>query len=167
MSEDRSAAATERELVIARVFDAPRELVWKAWTESEHIAAWWGPEGFSTRVEENDFRAGGKTRYVMVGPDGTEYPVGGVIKEIVPQERIVTTDEFEEGYEYKDIAEADLPQGVIMTVLFEDLGQQTKLTLHIAHPTPEERRKHEEMGVVGGWQSSFDCLDEYLREMAA
>jgi len=167
MAADRSAAATELDLVIERVFNAPRELVWKAWTESEHIAKWWGPEGFTTRVEENDFRAGGKTRYVMVGPDGEEYPAGGVLEEIVPLERIVTTDEFEEGYDYKDLKDEDLPQGIVMTVLFEDVGEKTKLTLLISHPTPEDRRKHEEMGVVAGWHSSFDCLDEYLGELKA
>ncbi|HEY9735586.1 MAG TPA: SRPBCC domain-containing protein [Trichocoleus sp.] len=149
----------ERTIVITRRFNAPRELVWRVWTESAHIAQWWGPQGFTTRVEEMDLRPGGKSRYIMVGPDGTEYPAEGVFQEIVPMERIVTTDEFGEGYEQTGV---DLPQGMVLTVLFEDLGDQTQLTLHIVHPTVEERRKHEEMGVVGGWNSSFDCMDEYL-----
>jgi uncharacterized protein YndB with AHSA1/START domain len=107
-----------------------------------------------------DLRPGGQSRYVMVGPDGTEYPVKGVFSEVVPLERIVATDEFGEGYD--QITDIDLPQGMVMTILFEDLGLQTKLTLHILHPTFEERRKHEEMGVIDGWNSTLDCLAEHL-----
>lgn len=154
------ADQSDREIVITRVFDAPRDLVWKAWTDPAHIAQWWGPKGFTTRVDEMDLRPGGQSRYVMVGPDGTEYPVKGVFREVVPPERIVTTDEFGEGYD--QITDIDLPQGMVMTILFEDLGDQTKLTLHILHPTVEERRKHEEMGVVAGWNSTLDCLAEHL-----
>lgn len=155
----KQASDPDREIVITRVFDAPRELVWKVWTQPVHIAQWWGPRGFTTTVLEMDLRPGGKSRYVMHGPDGSDYPVRGVFKEVVPLERIVSTDEFDEGFP------ADpgmLPQGIIATVVFEDLGKQTKMTLTISHPTAEDKKKHEEMGVVGGWNSSFDCMDEYL-----
>ena len=147
-------------LVITRVFNAPRDLVWQAWTDPAHIAQWWGPEGFTTRVEEMDLRPGGQSRYVMVGPDGAEYPAQGVFREVVPPERIVSTDEFGEGYE--QMTDIDLPQGMVITVLFEDLGHQTKLTLEIEHPTVEDLRKHEDMGVVAGWNSTLDCLAEHL-----
>ncbi|MBW4459268.1 MAG: SRPBCC domain-containing protein [Nodosilinea sp. WJT8-NPBG4] len=160
-----STPQSDREIVITRLFDAPRDLVWQAWTDPAHIAQWWGPKGFTTRVDEMDLRPGGQSRYVMVGPDGTEYPVQGVFREVVPPERIVTTDEFGEGYE--EITDIDLPQGMVMTILFEDLGNQTKLTLHILHPTAEERRKHEEMGVVAGWNSTLDCLTEHLTGVTA
>ena len=160
-SQNKSGAdPSDREIVITRLFDAPRELVWKAWNEPEHVEQWWGPEGFTTRVEECDFRPGGLWRYVMVGPDGTEYPVKGVIREIVPLERIVTTDEFDEGFE--KIIDQDLPTGIVATAVFEDLEGKTKLTLRILHDTAESRKKHEEMGVVAGWNSSFDCLDRHL-----
>ncbi|MBD1875555.1 SRPBCC domain-containing protein [Nodosilinea sp. FACHB-131] len=160
-----STPQSDREIVITRLFNAPRDLVWQAWTDPAHIAQWWGPEGFTTRVEEMDLRPGGQSRYVMVGPDGTEYPVQGVFREVVPPERIVTTDEFGEGYE--EITDIDLPQGMVITILFEDLGDQTKLALHISHPTAEERRKHEEMGVVAGWNSTLDCLAEHLTGVTA
>lgn len=160
-----STPQSDREIVITRLFNAPRDLVWQAWTDPAHIAQWWGPEGFTTRVDEMDLRPGGQSRYVMVGPDGTEYPVQGVFREVVPPERIVTTDEFGEGYE--EITDIDLPQGMVMTILFEDLGNQTRLTLHILHPTAEERRKHEEMGVVAGWNSTLDCLAEHLTGVTA
>jgi uncharacterized protein YndB with AHSA1/START domain len=157
MSEAGSGA-TDREIVITREFDAPRELVWAAWHEAKHVERWWGPKGFTTRVTELDLRPGGRTRYVMAGPDGTEYPVGGVFREVVVPERIVTTDEWEDD-------DPNLPQGIVLTIVFEDLGGRTRVTLRIVHPTEEEKRKHEEMGVVAGWHSSFDCLDEYLEEL--
>jgi uncharacterized protein YndB with AHSA1/START domain len=159
-SEGLRPTSGQREIVITRVFNAPRELVFKAWTDPKHVAQWWGPKGFTTKVIELDLRPGGKSRYVMIGPDGTEYPVKGVFREIVPLERIVTTDEFDEGFE--KVVNADLPKGIVMTVLFEDLDGKTKLTLRIVHESAEDRRKHEEMGVIGGWNSSFDCLDEFL-----
>jgi len=157
---------SDHALVIERIFDAPRELVWRAWTEPEHVARWWGPRGFTTRVEELDLHPGGRSHYVMVGPDGTEYPASGVFREVVPPERIVTTDEFGDGYEEDN---PDLPQGMILTCLFEEVdgGRRTRLTLRISHPTEEDRRKHEEMGVVAGWGSSFDCLDDHLAALTA
>ena len=148
------------EIVITRVFDAPRAMVWNVWTETDHIEKWWGPKGFSTRVEQNDFRPGGKNRLVMTGPDGKEYPVGGVIKEIVPYEKIVSTDEFEDDFEAPD--GVDLPQGIVMTILFEEEGGKTRLTLRIRHPDMASKQAHLDMGVVGGWNSTLDCLEDYL-----
>ncbi|MEH1893114.1 MAG: SRPBCC domain-containing protein [Nostoc sp.] len=157
---DSTDAQSEREIVITRVFRAPRELVFKAWTDPKHVVQWWGPKGFTTRVTELDLRPGGKWRYVMIGPDGTEYPAKGVFREIVPLERIVTSDEFDEGFE--KVMNAELPRGMVTTAVFEDLGSNTKLTLRIMHESTEDRRKHEKMGVIEGWNSSFDCLDEFL-----
>lgn len=153
----------DREIVITRVFDAPRKLVWQAWTDPKHVAQWWGPRDFTARVTELNLRVGGAWRYVMIGPDGTEYPCKGDFREIVPFERIVTSDEFDEGFKLAGVP--DLPTGIVVTATFDDLGNKTRLTLRIAHPSAEERRKHEEMGVVAGWNSSFDCLDEYLMKI--
>jgi uncharacterized protein YndB with AHSA1/START domain len=164
-SNSSTIQSSEREIVITRVFNAPRELVFKAWTDPQHVAQWWGPKGFTTRVNEMDLRPGGTSRYVMCGPDGTEYPVKGVFHEVVPPERIVSSDEFDEGFE--EVVKADLPKGIIMTAIFEDLNDKTRLTLRIVHPTAEDRRKHEEMGVVAGWNSSFECLDEFLAKIVA
>ena len=155
----------DREIVITRVFDAPRELVWKVWTEAEHVSQWWGPLGFTTRVTELDLRPGGRWRYVMIGPDGTEYPSKGVFREVIPLERIVTSNEFDEGFAHP--VATDLPSGIVVICLFEDLVGKTKLTLRIMHPSAEDRRKHEDMGVVPGWNSSLDCLEEYLAEQTS
>lgn len=148
----------EKVITISRLFDAPVERVWQAWTKPEQVALWWGPEGFQTEVEELDLRPGGKSSYVMIGPDGTRYPVGGTFIEVEPYKKIVSTDEFGEGYD-----DANLPQGMIMTVLFEPINDQTRLTLHIAHPSVEEKQKHEQMGVVAGWHSTLDCLEGWIR----
>lgn len=156
-------AAVDREILLTRVFHAPRELVWTAWTQPEHVAQWWGPKGFNTRVDELDLRPGGTWRYVMIGPDGAEYPVKGVFREVVPPERIVTSDEFDKKYEPPEAG--DLPRGIVLTATFDDLGGKTRLTLSIMHPSAEDRRKHEKMGVVPGWNSSFDCLDEHLAKL--
>lgn len=161
---DMTEAQSDREIVITRIFNAPRELVYQAWTEPKHIAQWWGPKGFTTKVTGLDLRPGGEWRYVMIGPDGTEYPAKGVFSEVVPLERIVTTDEFDEGFE--QVVKVELPQGIVTTATFEDLDGKTRLTLRIVHATADDRRKHEEMGVVGGWNSSLDCLDEYLAEIS-
>jgi uncharacterized protein YndB with AHSA1/START domain len=153
---------TDRDIIITRQFDAPRDLLWKVWTEPAHVEKWWGPEGFSTKVNELDLKPGGRSSYVMIGPDGTEYPGNGVFKEIVEGQSFTTTDEFGEEFDSKG---ADLPQGMVLTVTFEDLGDRTGVTLHIAHPTPEDRKKHEEMGVIDGWNSSLDCLERYLADL--
>ncbi|MEH2007616.1 SRPBCC domain-containing protein [Nostoc sp.] len=167
MLEQNNSTSTqsEREIIITRVFNAPRELVFKAWTEPKHIAQSWGPKGFTTRVTQMDLRPGGEWRYVMIAPDGTEYPVKGVFREIVPPERIVTSDEFDEGFE--QVIKADLPQGIVITAIFEEVDSKTKLTLQIVHESADDRRKHEEMGVVAGWNSTFDCLDEFLAKIVA
>lgn len=153
-----------KDLVIVREFDVPRDLLWKVWNEPEHVEHWWGPRGFNTRVTSVDLRPGGKWQYVMIGPDGTEYPVHGVFTEVEPPKRIVTTDEFGDGYD--DIVPGiDLPKGLVATAVFDDLGTRSRLTLTISHATPEDRKKHEDMGVVAGWNSSFDKLDDYFAEL--
>lgn len=148
-------------LVLTRVFDAPRELVWKVWTEADHVSRWWGPRGFTTTVTELDLRPGGRSRYVMHGPDGAQYPVTGVFKEVVPYEKIVTTDEFDADFPGVE----DLPKGIVLTALFNEHDGKTTLTLRIWHPTAESKAKHLAMGVVTGWQSSFDCMDDHLADV--
>lgn len=160
---DKEMATSENDLVITREFDAPRDLVWRVWTEPRHIEKWWGPRGFETTVTEMDLRVGGKWRYVMAGADGTEYPVSGIITELDPPKLIVTTDEFDDGFdEIEAMKGIDLPKGIVASARFDDLGARTRLTLSISHATPEDRAKHEAMGVVAGWGSSFDRMDDYL-----
>ncbi|MDA1215832.1 MAG: SRPBCC domain-containing protein [Chloroflexi bacterium] len=144
------------EIVIERVFDAPRELVWKAWTDPEHVAQWWGPQGMTTRVDELDLRPGGNWRYVMLHPNGSEYPQKGTFREIVAPEKIVTSAEFE--------VTGDHTQHVIMMYQFDELGDKTKFTMRHEQITPMDPSYKE--GVAGGWNSNFDCLVDYLPTLA-
>jgi uncharacterized protein YndB with AHSA1/START domain len=80
---------TDREVVITRVIDAPRELVWEAWTNPKHADKWWGPNGFVNTTESMDLRVGGEWKYMMVGPDGTHYPNHMVYKEVTPPSKLV------------------------------------------------------------------------------
>src|SRR3954471_663109 len=81
--------SSDREIVISRLFDAPRELVWAAWTDPQQVVQWWGPKGFTTTIHEMDVRPGGVMRHTMHGPDGTDYANKSVFKEVVKPERIV------------------------------------------------------------------------------
>lgn len=166
MTATSTTKYSDKDIVITREFAAPRQLVWDVWTTPRHLEKWFGPKGFTTRVDKLEFEVGGRSVYVMIGPDGTEYPSSGVFKEIVPIEKIVTTDEFGDGFdEIESMKGVDLPQGMITTYLFDDLGQRTKLTLITSHPTVEDREKHEAMGVVDGWNSSLDKAEEYFAEL--
>jgi uncharacterized protein YndB with AHSA1/START domain len=80
---------SDREILITCLLNAPRELVWKAWTNPKHVAQWWGPRGFTTTIEKMDVRSGGVWKHVMHGPDGVDYPNKSVFKEVVKPERIV------------------------------------------------------------------------------
>ncbi|HLA96206.1 MAG TPA: SRPBCC domain-containing protein [Pyrinomonadaceae bacterium] len=157
-------AASENEIVITRQFNAPRDLVWKVWNEPEHIEKWFGPEGFSTRVKSMDFRQGGKWEYVMIGPDGAEYPCSGIYLEIEPIEKVVSTDEFGEEYTERN-PDMSMPKITSVTTLFEDHGTSTRVVIKTLHATAEDRKKHEAMGVEAGWNSSFEKMDAYLAEV--
>jgi len=82
---------SDREIIISRVYDAPRDLVWEAMTDPKHVVHWWGPRGFSTTTEVMDVRPGGTWKHVMRGPDGTEYPNKSIFVEVVKPERLVYT----------------------------------------------------------------------------
>lgn len=164
-SNDPTTAA-QQELVIERVFDAPRELVWRAWTDPEHAMRWWGPKGFTSPHCEIDLRVGGKYLFAMQSPDFNDgQPIWstGVYREIVPYERIVCTDCFAD--EHGNVVpaghygmEGDFPLEMLVTVTFEDVEGKTRMTLrHAGLPAGEHRD-----GANEGWNSSFDKLAEEL-----
>lgn len=152
------------ELVIERIFDAPRERIWKAWTEPEQCMRWWGPKNFTAPVCEIDLRVGGKYLNCMRSPEGQEYWSTGVYREIVAPERLVTTDSFSDAQgnvvpaSHYGMA-ADWPLELLVTVTLEDEAGKTKQTLrHTGIPAGEMR----DLTKVG-WQESFDKLAEVLR----
>src|SRR6266446_3684723 len=139
------------EMILTRVFDAPRELMWKLWTEPEHIRKWWGPKGFTLPGCEMDFRTGGTYRFVMRGPEGQDNPFHGVYREIVRNERIVFTAILE-----------NLPgQELVTIVTFADEGGKTKLTVRQTTPPGEAGR-----GQNQGWSETLERLAEHLGGLA-
>jgi len=142
---------TQRELVITRVIDAPRALVFRAWTQPEHVARWWGPKGFTTVHCEMDVRVGGTYRCAMRSPQGTEHWKRGVYREIVEPERVVFTFAWE-------LPDGTLGHELLTTVTFADHGAQTRLTLRQGvFETTEGRDDH-----VTGWTSTLERLAAYL-----
>ena len=140
-----------RVLSLQRTFNAPIQLVWEAWSQPEHIAHWWGPRGMKVNVEEMDFSTGGKWMISMTMPDGNKFITEGTYQEINPPNKIVTTADFK-----------PMTENVVLTVLFEDLGEQTKMTFSVLHETEEYARAQEKMGFMNGWGSVFSNLEEYL-----
>jgi uncharacterized protein YndB with AHSA1/START domain len=153
------------EIVITRTFNAPRERVWKAWTEPTEVRRWWGPKGFTAPFAKNDLRVGGKYHYLMRGPDGKDYWSTGVHREIEPLSRIVSTDSFSDK-EGKVVPatyygmDADLPLEMLVTVTFQERVGKTTLTLrHSGFPEGEHLEN-----ALEGWNHSLDKLEEYLEK---
>ncbi len=157
------------ELVITRYFDAPREAVWKAWTDPEQIMRWWGPKDFTSPVCKIDFKVGGKYLLCMrgkAGPDAEEkdYWSTGTYKEILPMEKFIVMDSFAD--ENGNIVSStyygmpEFPMETQITVTFEDIEGKTKMTLKyqdIGHPDDQINSNMEQ-----GWNQSFDKLKEIL-----
>jgi uncharacterized protein YndB with AHSA1/START domain len=144
-----SELASDREIVVTRVFDAPRALVFKAWTDPKHLARWWGPNGFSITTFEMDFKPGGVWRFAMHGPDGRDYQNQVVYVEIVESERLV----------YRHVSGPQFQ----MTVTFADDGDKTRLTARMQFESAALRDKViEEFGAVEGLKQTLGRLADYL-----
>ncbi|MBI3452147.1 MAG: SRPBCC domain-containing protein [Rhodospirillales bacterium] len=153
------AAATpaDRELVFARVFDAPRALVFAAWTDPKHLAQWWGPDGFTTTTRSIDMRPGGVWRFVMHGPDGRDYENRIVFDEIARPERLV--------YSHGGGEDAE-PVQFQVTVVFEDIGGKTRLTMRMLFPSAAERKRVvETYGADEGARQHLQRLAAHLATM--
>jgi uncharacterized protein YndB with AHSA1/START domain len=165
MAKGKTPVAVSRDLVIERVFDAPRELVWRAWTDCEHVKKWWGPKDFTAPSCEIDLRVGGKYLFCMRDADGKDYWSTGLYKEIAEPERLVCTDSFAD--ERGNVVSAthygmgdDIPLEMLITVTLADQGGKTKMTLrHEGFPAGEHFD-----GANEGWNQSFDKLDASLRK---
>jgi uncharacterized protein YndB with AHSA1/START domain len=154
MAASNSVAAepAERLLIIERIFDAPRALVWKAWAEPDRMVKWHGPRGFTSKIERSDFRPGGAYRIHMLGPGNDDHWTQGVFNEIVEPERLVMTGCWTDAQGKPTSLET------LVTITFEDHNGKTKLTLHQSgFESVTARDAHR-----GGWSSALDCLAEYL-----
>jgi len=153
---ETTSKSKEKELTITRIFNAPRELVWKAWTEQKHIEKWWGPKGFTNPVCEWDANTGGKIDIHMKGPDGNIYPMNGTFEEITKPEKIVFTSVAlgENGKHLFD---------VLNTITFTKEGDKTKLTLHFIFSNIIPEAEKNIAGADMGWNMSLDKLVELLK----
>jgi uncharacterized protein YndB with AHSA1/START domain len=142
----------ERELVLTRLIDAPRETLYRAWTEPDLLKQWFAPLPWTTPAAELDVRPGGANLVVMRGPDGQEFPNRGVYLEVVRNERLVFTDAYIHAWEPS--------QRPFMTVIltFENEGGKTRYTARVRHWTVAAREEHEKMGFHGGWGRCADQL---------
>jgi uncharacterized protein YndB with AHSA1/START domain len=150
----------ERDIVISRILDAPRRLVFEAFTRPEHISRFWGPKFTTAAVCEVDLRVGGAFRVEMRGPDGAVYPCTGVYREIAPPERLVyagtTADDNPCG--------GGLPPRALVTITFKALGRRTEVTVHAQLQSAADRDAAIAGGFNEGWNDSLDRLAEWLAQ---
>lgn len=161
MAENHASSSTttsvqDKELLINRVFQAPRELVYKTWTDAEHLPKWWGPQGFTITTHEIDVRPGGVWHYTMHGPDGTDYDNKIVYIEVINSERLA--------YSHGGDGEDDQFQ---VTADFSEQGNKTEVTMRMIFKSAEELDKVvKEYGAIEGAKSTFDRLGEHLAKLS-
>ena len=150
------SATADREIVISRIIDAPRELVFEAFTQVRHLAKWWGPDGFTTTTRAFAFHEGGTWDFVMHGPDGTDYPEWITWTEIVPPERI--------GMLHGE--SADDPDSFESTLAFEPQGTATHIVMRTVFPTAELRDQAvEKYHAIEGGEQTLSNLAAYVTEI--
>jgi uncharacterized protein YndB with AHSA1/START domain len=160
MAETNVASTADREIVITRTVDAPRTLVWQAWTQPGQIEQWWGPNGFRTTTYERSVKVGGVWRFTMHGPDArygaTDFPNRIIYREIVKPERLV--------YDHDD--DAPSPTHVFhATITFEEDNGRTKITLRSLFPTVEARDATIKFGAVEGGKQTLARMEAHLAAM--
>jgi len=154
--------ALQNEIVINRVFNLPVSVVWLAWTDAEYFKKWWGPRGFTCPSSKMEARVGGKYLSCMRGPDGKEFWSTGVVKELIPERKLVVTDSFSDDKgNIKPASEygmpGDWPKELLITVYLEEADGATKMKLK-HQGVPDEMRED----CIKGWNESFDKLEENI-----
>ena len=144
--------SADRELMLTRLIDAPREKVYRAWTDASLLKQWFAPLPYTTPVAELDVRPGGSAFIVMRGPDGKDLPNHGVYLEVVPNQRLVSTDAYTKAWEPSE------KPFMTLILTFEDEGGKTRYTARVRHWSVEDRETHEKMGFHQGWGQCADQL---------
>jgi uncharacterized protein YndB with AHSA1/START domain len=163
----------EKELVITRVFNAPRELVFKAWSDAKHLAQWWGPKGFEMGVMKLDFRPGGEFHYSMKTPDGQTMWGKFIYREIAPPDRLVFVNGFanEKGEFIQSPMINPWPLEILNTVTLTEHAGKTTLTLRGGpiNASEEQMQAFENLraSMQQGFKGTFDQLEEYLAQKQA
>ena len=148
----------DREILLTRVFDAPRDLVFKVWTDPEHVARWWGPRGFTNTIHEMDVRPGGVWRFTMHGPGGVDYLNKIVFIEVARPERLV--------YDHGGGEDGDSDR-FHATITFTEEGGKTRVTMRTLFVSAAERdRVIKEYGAIEGGNQTLDRLGEYLAKLS-
>jgi uncharacterized protein YndB with AHSA1/START domain len=148
-------STADREITQTRVFNAPRELVFKTWTDPKHVDRWWGPRGFTTQTSEMDVRPGGVWRFVMRHAQHGTFPNKVVFLEVVKPERLV----YDHGEDDSN------PPHFRVTVTFTERGQKTELTMRSIFPTAAARDKVvREYGAIEGGKQTLDRFEEWLAQ---
>jgi uncharacterized protein YndB with AHSA1/START domain len=150
---------SDREIVLTRAFDAPRDLVFEAWTNPEHVRQWWGPRSSTMVLCEAEVRPGGSWRYVSTAEDGAEVPFAGVYREITPPERLVYTEMY-------DVEPFNSGDPAVNTVTFTEEGGRTLVTVTTVYPTKEVRDFVLGTGMEVGAAESYDRLAERLATLS-
>jgi len=148
----QAAPSSDRELVLTRLIDAPREKLFRAWTEPELLKQWFAPAPWTVTRAEIDLRPGGASLIVMRSPEGQEFPNPGVILEVVRNERIVITDAYAKAWEPSE------KPFMTAIITFDDEGGNTRYTARARHWTVADREAHEKMGFHEGWGQCADQL---------
>lgn len=151
---------TDEQILITREFDAPKELVYEAWTTPELVRRWWSGERGEMTVCEIDLRVGGKWRYAMIANQGFEVAFHGEYREIVPNERLVSTEAYE------GIPDAD-EHASLNTLTLTEVDGRTTLEVLVEHPTKQGRDMHIESGMEGGMQEAMDRLEQVAVSLRA
>lgn len=147
------------ELSLTRLIDAPRDVLYRCWTEPDLIKEWFTPRPWTTPVVETDVRVGGSSRMIFRGPEGQEFPNAGVYLEVVPNEKLVFTDAYTEAW---------IPSAkpfMTATITFADEGGKTRYTAVARHWTAEDKAQHERMGFHDGWGKATDQLEAFARTL--
>jgi uncharacterized protein YndB with AHSA1/START domain len=156
---DQSTVDTsDREIVVSRLLNASRELVFQAFTDPQHVVHWWGPNGFTNTNREMNVRVGGVWRFTMHGPDGTDWPNRITYLEVIKPERLV--------YLHDDDSDSEDGQKFHVTVTFETQGKKTLLTMRSLFATAAECEQVKQFGAVEGGQQTIDHLEAYLAKMS-
>lgn len=146
---------SDKELVLARLIDAPRDKVFRAWTDPQLLAQWFAPRPWTVPNVKFDMHAGGSTTLTMRSPEGQEFTYPGLILEVVPNEKIVMTDAFTEAWVPSE------RHFMTTTITFENAGDgKTRYIARVRHPTVEMREEHEKMGFHEGWGICANQLEE-------
>jgi uncharacterized protein YndB with AHSA1/START domain len=159
MTHETSGESSDRELMLTRLIDAPRESLYRAWTEPALLKQWFAPMPWTTSHAELDVRPGGAATVTMRSPDGNDMPCPGVYLEVVPNQRLVFTDAYTSAWQPS--------QKPFMTVIltFEDEGGKTRYTARVRHWTVADRETHEKMGFHAGWAQCADQLTALVAKL--